>query len=203
MGYQKATSVVEPMMCAVEWGDTAYGDLVKQYHALRKQVFVDQLGWDLPVHDGYEWDQYDGPLCTYILAVEDGKCVGGCRVQRTSSRFTVGTTEYSYMLRDAKRKLLPGIPDQVIDETPSGENIWELTRAISGRNPAQFKALMFAAIRYMKLQGGKECLFISRPATYKIGMIWGLNMDMVGKPTQIGSSKWLAARCNMELSVVD
>lgn len=107
------------------------------------------------------------------------------------------------MLRDAKRKLLPGIPEQVIDETPSGNDIWELTRAISGRNPAHFKSLMFAAIRYMRQQGGKECLFISRPAVYKLGLIWGLNMDMVGKPTQIGSSQWLAARCNMDLSRID
>jgi len=191
------------MMCAVEWGDSAHGDLIKQFHALRKEVFVDQLGWDLPVHNGYEWDQYDGPQCTYILAVEDGKCVGGCRVQRTDCRFVVGSTEYSYMLRDAKHKLLPGIPHEVIDDTPSGEDIWELTRAISGRNPAQFKQLMFAAIRYMKSQGGRECLFISRPAVYKIGLMWGLNMGLAGKPTQIGTSQWLAARCNMHLSDVD
>ncbi len=197
MGFEKVTSVETPTFRAVEWGDPKHADLLRQFHKLRKDVFVDQLGWDLPVHDGYEWDQYDCPRSTYILTEVDGKCTGGCRLMKTDGRHTVGAVEYSYMLRDAKLGNLPGMPPEMIEDTPSDGQVWEMTRAISGRNPAHFKALMMASIRYMRQHGGTKCLFITRPVVYQLGLIWGFDMEMAGPKTQIGNSKWMALCANI------
>lgn len=198
MGFEKSESVFEPAYRVVEWGCTKHAELLKQFHALRKDVFVDQLGWKLPVHNGYEWDQYDGPRSTYILTEVDGKCVGGCRLMRADGTHTVGDTEYSYMLRDAKLGLLPGMSRDMIENAPVTSDVWEMTRAISGRSPKQFKALMMASIRYMLMQNGKKCIFITRPAVYQLGLIWGFDMEVAGPKTTIGNSEWMATCCNID-----
>jgi N-acyl-L-homoserine lactone synthetase len=36
--------------------------------AARKQVFIDRLGWELPIRDGrFEVDQFDNPKASYLL----------------------------------------------------------------------------------------------------------------------------------------
>ena len=37
-------------------------------HRARKHIFVDTLGWQLPIHNGEEIDQYDTDDTTYLLA---------------------------------------------------------------------------------------------------------------------------------------
>ena len=38
----------------------------------RKRLFVDLLGWDVPVvHDRYEIDGFDGPHAVYVVALDD------------------------------------------------------------------------------------------------------------------------------------
>lgn len=49
----------------------------------RKRIFVDALGWDLPVVDGlYERDQYDGDQAIYLLATDpaDGTHLASLRL---------------------------------------------------------------------------------------------------------------------------
>ena len=181
----------------VQWMDAHHATFLRQFHELRKQVFIDDLGWDLASHDGMEWDQYDSPQAVNILTEEGGRCVGGCRLIRSDMGHKVGEIEYSYMLRDAFRGLLREIPSSVISHAPVSEEEWEMTRAISGRDPRQFKELLNAAGDYVRSQGGKYCLFISRPSCLRLGAIWGYEIEALGPITKIGNSDWLAVRCKV------
>ncbi len=178
----------------VKWMDTQYGDMLRQYHELRKQVFVDSLHWELAVHDGMEWDQYDCPRAVYILIEEGGRCVGGCRMMRCDQRHNSGGVEYSYMLRDAHLGMLPGFPPGVIENPPTSADEWEMTRAICGRNPRQFRDLWYAMNDFVISQGGSYCTVISRPAVVRLASMWDFEINQMGPVTRIADADWLAIR---------
>lgn len=80
----------------------------------RKHLFIDLLGWDLPVIDGhYEIDRFDNADAVYLVAVEgDGAHAASLRMMPTTS---------PHMLEAIFSHLCPlGVP--------TGENIWETTR---------------------------------------------------------------------------
>lgn len=82
--------------------------------AARKQVFVDLLGWDLPVHRGrLEIDQFDDAEAAYVLLDED------CPAHRGSARL-LGTGT-SHILADLFPSLCAG-------PVPRGPYIREITR---------------------------------------------------------------------------
>jgi acyl homoserine lactone synthase len=188
----------EEVFHVVRWMDGPNAVFLRQFHELRKQVFVDDLGWDLAHHEGMEWDQYDSPQAVNILTEQDGRCVGGCRLLRCDMGHKVGEIEYSYMLRDAFRGLLRDIPSSVVTHAPTSSDEWEMTRAISGRDPRQFRSLLAAAGDYVRSQGGRYCMFISRPSCLRLGAIWGYEIEAMGPVTTIGNSDWLAVRCKVE-----
>lgn len=80
----------------------------------RYQVFVERLGWQLPVQDGAETDQFDGPRAIYVIAEEpDGEICGCARLLSTSG---------PYPLTAMFPELLNGMPP------PHDPTIWELSR---------------------------------------------------------------------------
>lgn len=80
----------------------------------RKQQFVDQLGWDVPVVAGqYELDRYDGDEAHYLIAVdEDGFHVGSMRLLPTTG---------GHLLADLFADLCEG-------DIPRGPHVMEITR---------------------------------------------------------------------------
>jgi N-acyl-L-homoserine lactone synthetase len=88
--------------------------ILRSMYAARKSVFVDLLGWDVPVLDGqFEIDQFDGPQTLYLIAAEpDGTHLGSMRLLPTS-----GPT------------LLGDIFDFLCEEAPpSKDSVWEISR---------------------------------------------------------------------------
>lgn len=82
--------------------------------AARKHVFVDLLGWDLPLHEGrLEIDQFDDAEAAYVLLDEDGPA------HRGSARL-LGTTA-PHILADLFPSLCAG-------PVPRGPDIREITR---------------------------------------------------------------------------
>ena len=80
----------------------------------RYQVFVERLGWQLPVQDGVETDQFDGPESVYVVAEElDGEISGCARLLPTDG---------PYLLSSVFPQLLNGTPP------PCDPTIWELSR---------------------------------------------------------------------------
>ena len=102
-----------------------YGDLLVSFLKARKRTFIDRLNWRLPEFDGMEFDQYDTPLCRWIVIHEFGEILGGIRLTPTIARCGI----YSYMLRDAQKGFLDEIPTDVLFfEAPVSKSIWEASR---------------------------------------------------------------------------
>lgn len=59
-----------------------YGAELKQYFILRKQVLIDQRGWDLKSIGDQEIDQFDHEYAHYLLYKDDktGRVLGGVRL---------------------------------------------------------------------------------------------------------------------------
>ncbi|HET6523523.1 acyl-homoserine-lactone synthase [Sphingopyxis sp.] len=97
-------------------GDTA----LRAMFAARKQVFVDLLGWDVPVLAGqYEVDQYDTADAEYLILMDrDGRHRASTRLLRTDGPHLLG--EYYAHLCD-------GPP-------PHGPLVREITRFCLDRN---------------------------------------------------------------------
>ena len=88
--------------------------VLRAMFAARKQVFVDQLKWDIPVLAGkYEIDQFDTPDAIYLILAEADGC------HRASARIL--PTDRPHILAD----LFPLLSTQPV---PSGPTVREITR---------------------------------------------------------------------------
>ena len=103
-----------------------HGTAFFEFLALRKQFFVDQLGWEIPHDDDVEMDQYDNPKAYYSLVLKDGKVVGGMRAMATTAQWG----SHTYMLRDAVDGKLVGIPADIIPHAEVTSSVWEATRVV-------------------------------------------------------------------------
>ncbi|WP_330447732.1 hypothetical protein FLP41_01715 (plasmid) [Paracoccus marcusii] len=68
--------------------------------------------------EGIEFEQYDTFDTVYVIAHRDGRAIGGARLKRTDCSFGGGKVVYSYMIRDAHRGLLPGMPTNLCRDEP-------------------------------------------------------------------------------------
>lgn len=80
----------------------------------RKTLFVDLLGWDVPVVDGtFEIDSYDTDAALYLIALgEDGEHIGSMRLLPTVP---------GHLLSDLFAELCEG-------DIPRGREVMEITR---------------------------------------------------------------------------
>jgi N-acyl-L-homoserine lactone synthetase len=96
-------------------GDGSIPDaLFREMYRERKRVFVDLLGWNIPVlDDEFEFDQFDGPTTQYLMmASPDGEHRGSLRMLSTD-----GPT----LLGDIFPFLCDGPP-------PASPDCWEISR---------------------------------------------------------------------------
>jgi acyl homoserine lactone synthase len=113
-----------------------YGRAFKDYLALRKRFFVDNLNWGIPHNNDVEMDQYDNPLARYSLVLKDGKVVAGMRALPTTARWG----DHSYMLRDAGQGKLSSIPLALMQDEICSSMVWECTRLVISEEISDPKA---------------------------------------------------------------
>lgn len=101
-----------------------HGSVFYDYLALRKRFFVDELEWDIPHDELVEMDQYDTPQAHYSVVSHRGQVIGGARVLPTKARWGGAT----YMLGDARKGLIDGIPAKIVPDDIEGPDVWECTR---------------------------------------------------------------------------
>lgn len=101
-----------------------HGDLWFQHHQMRKAMFVDEMGWNVPHTDGAEWDQYDTPATIYVITHAGGRVLAASRMNPC----VIQAPLWSYMIRDAAKGLLDGIPDTILADPPQDPETWEATR---------------------------------------------------------------------------
>ncbi|GAA4773245.1 N-acylhomoserine lactone synthase [Stakelama sediminis] len=82
--------------------------------AARKRVFVDLLGWNLPIRAGrFEIDQFDGALARYLILTDpDGSHLGSARLLPTTHGHLLDTL----------------YPDLCDAPPPRGPQCWEISR---------------------------------------------------------------------------
>ncbi|MGR3435076.1 MAG: acyl-homoserine-lactone synthase [Shimia sp.] len=103
-----------------------FGSAFYDFLRLRKDYFVDALGWDVPHDDQVEMDQYDTPQAWYSLVLKEGRVVGGARVMPTTADWSGNT----YMLGDAYLGKIPGIPRAAMPRMIADPDVWEGTRLV-------------------------------------------------------------------------
>lgn len=162
-----------------------HGTAFFEYLALRKQFFVDQLGWDIPHDDDVEMDQYDNPKAFYSLVIVDGKVVGGGRAMATTAQWG----SHTYMLRDAVEGKIIGIPDTIVNEIEVTANVWECTRVVVShkiKDPAQSAQCLALIVKGLADQacahGGTEMMALSRPSLLRALRKIGYDPRMIGAP---------------------
>ena len=57
-----------------------FGDLWYQHHQIRKSLFVDDLGWNVPHNSEAEWDQYDTANTLYVITHAGGRVLASSRL---------------------------------------------------------------------------------------------------------------------------
>ncbi|AXB80462.1 acyl-homoserine-lactone synthase [Novosphingobium sp. P6W] len=102
-------------------GGSANDDaLLAQMFLERKRVFIDLLGWDLPVRDDrFELDQFDLPTTRYVVCASDqGEHLGSLRLIPCDQPYLLGAI----------------FPSLCADAPPSSPDIWEISRLCLSRS---------------------------------------------------------------------
>lgn len=170
----------------------SYGNLYVDFLKARREIFIDEKGWGLPVVDGMEFDQYDTPYSRWVVLHEYGKILAGVRLLPTTAKCGM----YSYMIRDAQIGLLSEIPrDVIFFEAPVKEKLWEASRLfITHQVPATRRREVQTLLMKAMLETPKK-----HGATHLIGIVpavwsrWLRRMNVKGLPAgpklQFGKDK--------------
>ena len=168
--------------------DAYRSPLMRQFFQLRKRVFIQGMGWDLPTTDLGEVDQYDRKNAHYVISEKNGDIVGGMRlIPTTNAFFDAEGRRSTYMIKDAYDGRLPNMPRDLIASTPPvDKSIWEVTRVITAKEPHNLKSLIGAACRFLVTKNAKHILYHTRPSASRLGKIWGYEVAAMGPSVAIG-----------------
>ncbi len=160
-----------------------HGTLLAKYLETRKSIFIDQLKWQVGEADGMEFDQYDTPACRWVVLHEFGEVLGGVRLLPTTAECGV----YSYMLRDAQRGILKGIPSDVLFiDAPVKSSVWEASRFFVAKDVASSRRLpvqqeLFHQMTTVAMEGGATSILGIVPSVWaRWSRRLGINASPVG-----------------------
>lgn len=166
-----------------------HGELFADMLRARHRTFVQRMGWELPVADGLEYDQYDTPACRWVVVHQDGLVRAGVRLLPTTTRCGI----YSYMARDAQMGLLPGMPENLLfEEAPVDPEIWEASRIfVSEDVPARERAraqqqLITEMVQVVRQMGGARLLGIVPELGPRLARRTGLDCRPAGPVLDFG-----------------
>ena len=173
-------------MAIIENGIRGPGDadILKAMFVARKRVFVDLLGWDVPVLDGrFEIDQFDDPRATYVIvAGPGGEHRASARLLETTGPHILG-------------ELFPQLCER---EVPRGPDVLEITRfcldrslSASGRLEARNR-LVSALVAHALQSGVRTYTGVAELAWLQQILAFGWDCRPLGRP-QIVDGRWLGA----------
>jgi len=155
-----------------------FENAIAQY---RHKIFIERLGWQLPVENGLERDQFDRPDTLYVIARSPSGAICGCARLLPTTR--------PYLLGDIFPNLLAGLPVPCDDET------WELSRfavasidteAVSATEAARnTRALLAAAIRSAAENGARRVITVSPLGIERLLHRMGVHAHRAGPPTLV------------------
>ena len=161
---------------------SAYYDFLR----LRKLLFVDTLGWEIPHDDVVEMDQYDNPTAFYSVVLgDDDAVIGGARTMPVTARWG----EHGCMLSDAIAGKLRGIPSDIVQEPFDEAHAWECTRLVISDNVSTHDArtrclslIVDGLIEIATERGATELVSLSPPPLQRALQRLGHSVTRLGRP---------------------
>ena len=158
-----------------------------QFLALRKQVFVDELKWDVPHNDTVEMDQYDTPMAHYSVVWHQGRVIGGARAMATTSTWG----DHTYMLRDAYSGKLKHIPPHIMSVDIASPKVWECTRLVIASDIATqaeraecLRLIVDGLVDTVRKHGAEEMICLSSLHLMRALRQMGYQVDRLGATYQ-------------------
>jgi acyl homoserine lactone synthase len=144
----------------------------------RHKIFIEKLGWQLPVRDGMERDQFDRPDTLYVVTQDDNGDICGCaRLLPTTN---------AYLLGEVFPQLMNGLP------APCAGHIWELSRFAAAdvsknltlpQNMAKMsRDLLAAAVMVAAKQGAARLITVSPLGVERLLHRMGVHAHRAGPP---------------------
>jgi acyl-homoserine lactone synthase len=144
----------------------------------RRRLFVDMMGWDIPVTPGgFEIDQFDGPRAVYLTDLDE---TGG---HRGSMRLLSSTGPH--ILADLFSELCAGV-------VPRGADVWEITRLclptrLGARERLAVRNRLISAMVDHALATGIQTLTgVVRPSFREVVLAMGWEAGPLGPERSIG-----------------
>lgn len=167
-------------------GATAGDAVMRAMFEARKRVFVDLLGWDLPVLAGrYEVDQFDDIHARYLILTDgEGRHLASARLL---------PTERPHLLGNLFADLCDVRP-------PSGPSTWEITRFCldrrlrAGERRRWRDVLVHAIARYALEHGITHYVGVAEPAWREQILAFGWEAHALGPIRTIGGMRLGALR---------
>lgn len=164
-----------------------HGRAFYEFLALRKQVFVDELKWDVPHNDLVEMDQYDTPMAHYSIVLHEGRVIGGARAMATTATWG----EHTYMLRDAYSGKLKHIPPHIMSVDIASPKVWECTRLVIASSIATqaersecMRLIVDGLVDIVQRHGAEEMICLSSLHLMRALRQLGYKVDRLGATYQ-------------------
>jgi N-acyl-L-homoserine lactone synthetase len=158
---------------------------IEEFHRLRKSVFVDELGWRIPVRNGLEIDQYDDDRSVYGFSFDvHQQLTMACRYRPTDDR--------SLLMDVFSHALAPGTPD------PTGPGVWEITRGIcletggARHNQRRRACQMITPLELTRAIGGTRCVAFAEVRLLPLFIQMGWRVKLLGDPIDFGEGTGIA-----------
>lgn len=146
-----------------------YEDVLDQMFRLRKKIFVDERGWEMPVQDGKEIDQFDTEDADYVLYIDD------------KGDIKVGLRYMPYSVPNMTKDVF----GHLLYEPPKGRLVYEMTRAFiveEARDSGLFSLLLCAKYEYLLWRGASHLIEVVDTRFLPMLLETGWHMRVVGKP---------------------
>ncbi|HYD80168.1 MAG TPA: acyl-homoserine-lactone synthase [Paucimonas sp.] len=147
----------------------------------RHKIFIERLGWQLPVENGMERDQFDRPDTLYVIARNGNGAICGCARLLPTTR--------PYLLGDIFPNLLVGMP------VPCDNQTWELSRFavadIDAESVSQSeatrntRALLAASIKSAAEHGACRLITVSPLGIERLLQRMGVHAHRAGPPVLV------------------
>jgi acyl homoserine lactone synthase/acyl-homoserine lactone synthase len=168
------------------------GDALRVMFEARKRVFVDLLGWDLPVLDGtFELDQFDDDEALYlIITQEDGAHLASARLLRT---------DRPHLLADVFAHLCEVA-------IPSGPDVREITRFCLDPRPRASErrqardCLVKALVEHALEHGITDYTGVASVGWFEQVARFGWDCQALGAPVASGAGKLVALHIRIDES---
>jgi N-acyl-L-homoserine lactone synthetase len=163
------------MIQLIEAADrAAFESQLAEMYRERKRVFVDRLGWEVPVVAGeFEIDQFDTDRAVYVLALDPG----GAQLGSARLLPSTGPTLLS--------EVFPHLCERGV---PKGDDVWEITRMCTHPGVAEAKLvrqkLMVGMVEFALLNGIRRFTLVSHLPYLSALLAIGWDCEPLGLPQE-------------------